>query len=87
MFEATGQQEFDFPVAVQVRNFHSLATWLGQSPFNSAQSINERFGRYEFKYFSEGLLGNGRVRFCKSPPGNCFCEYGCHCRKLNPASK
>jgi hypothetical protein len=39
MFEATGQQEFDVPAAVEVRNFHSLVTWLGQSPFNSAQSI------------------------------------------------
>jgi hypothetical protein len=39
MFEATSQQGFDFPAAVQIRNFHSLVTWLGQSPFNSAQSV------------------------------------------------
>jgi hypothetical protein len=42
MFEATGQQEFDFPVAVQVGIFHSLVTWPGQSPFNSAQSVKLR---------------------------------------------
>jgi hypothetical protein len=39
MFEATGQREFDFPAAVQIRNFHCLVTWLGQSAFNTAQSV------------------------------------------------
>jgi hypothetical protein len=38
-FEATGQRQFDSCAAAQIRNFHCLVTWLGQSPFNSAQSV------------------------------------------------
>ena len=43
--EATSQREFDPPAAVQIRNFHCLMTWLGQSPFNSAQSVRKQLHR------------------------------------------
>jgi hypothetical protein len=37
--KATGQQEFDTLKVAEIGHFHSLVTWLGQSPFNSAQSV------------------------------------------------
>jgi hypothetical protein len=57
--EATGQRRFESARdVVKVGNIIGRVTWLGQSPFNSAQSVIERVGWVEHSRNPSTCLAN-----------------------------